>query len=92
VGRADYFKFGDWNLRCQECADKIKASQARKRWDGLWVCWRCYELRNPQDFVRGIPDRMGVPFSTSDPPMQFVGNRLPPRTVDATQANMLTLG
>jgi len=74
VGRADYFKAGDWNIHCQECWEKYKATQIRKRWDGFWVCYRCWEPRHPQDFIRGIPDRQNVPFSTSDPAFIYSGN------------------
>jgi hypothetical protein len=71
-GQADYYAPGLWNFRCQECYKKMKSSQARKRWDGLWVGPECLEPRNPQDFVRGIPDDPSVPWSTGDPPPLFV--------------------
>ncbi len=93
MGRADYFKPGSWNLRCSECDKKIKADEARKRWDGFWVCWRCWEIRNPQDFVRGIPDNMSVPYSTSDPPpVFFQSGPLKNRVVGAMLMDSLTIG
>jgi hypothetical protein len=72
MGSRDYYLEGAWNARCQECWKKIKSSEALKRWDGFWVCWRCYEIRNPQDFARGIPDNQGVPWSTGNPPPIFI--------------------
>lgn len=59
---------GLWNLYCDSCAIKIKASEAKKRWDGLVVCPSCYEERQPQDFVKAKLDRITVPFARpSDP-------------------------
>ena len=81
MGRADFYLEGAWNARCQECWKKIKSTEALKRWDGFWVCWRCYEIRNPQDFVRGIPDNQGVPWSTGNPPPIFIDTPGPPATV-----------
>ena len=78
-GRADYFKLGDWNARCWTCYAKRKASEMRKLaiWDGGgWVCERCFETTNPQQFVRGIPDRQNVPWSQPTQPPAFVGSSL----------------
>ena len=72
MGAADYFLPGAWNFRCQECFKKMKSTEARKRWDGFWVGPECWEMRNPQDFVRGIPDNQSVPWSTGDPPPIFI--------------------
>ena len=74
-GPADYYAEGQWNVRCSECGRKIKSSQAYKRWDNLWVCETCFEVRNPQDFVRGIKDDQSVPFSTSDSPWIYSGTQ-----------------
>lgn len=30
----------------------------RMRWDNLFVCKEDWEIRHPQDFVRGVPDDM----------------------------------
>ncbi len=72
-GPEDYFLDGNWDLRCQECYIKIKSGDARRRWDNLLVCWRCWEIRNPQDFVRGIPDDSSVPYSTGNPKPIYIG-------------------
>jgi hypothetical protein len=81
MGQADYFLEGAWNVRCQECNRKLKSSEALRRWDGFWVGIECYELRNPQDFARGIPDNQGVPWSTGNPPPIFIDGT-PPNTVN----------
>ncbi len=75
MGSADYFLDGAWNFRCQECGMKLKSTEARRRWDNFIVGPECYEIRNPQDFVRGIPDNQSVPWSTGDPaPIWIDGN------------------
>jgi len=66
------FKAGDWNAICDVCAQKYKASEMRKRWDGLMVCPNDYESRHPQDFLRAVPDRMAVPWSRPRTPDVFV--------------------
>lgn len=77
MGQADYYAEGDWNFRCQECWRKGKSSEGLKRWDGFWVCWRCYEIRNPQDFARGVPDNQNVPWQTGNPPPLFIDGSSP---------------
>lgn len=71
-GPKDFFKLGDWNARCDQCYLKCKASEMFLRWDNARVCWRCMEIRNPQDFVRGVPDKMAPPWTRPTPPPTFV--------------------
>jgi len=66
MGHADYFHPGSWNVICQECGEKWKAFDIRKRWDGFYVCPFCSENRHPQDFIKGVPDEQDVPFSTGN--------------------------
>lgn len=54
---------GDWNAICDVCGFKYKASELRLRWDGAMVCRKDWEVRPPQDFVRGIKEQAGVPYS-----------------------------
>jgi hypothetical protein len=56
----NYYKAGDYNVTCDVCSKKMKASQARKRWDGFLVCASDFEERHPQDFVRSKQDRISV--------------------------------
>lgn len=60
--KKNYFISGEWNLECDVCSKKIKAHEARLRWDGLMVCTKDYEIRHPQDFVRARQDKITVPF------------------------------
>lgn len=66
MGRADYYADGQWNVICDQCGFKCKSKDIKKQWDGLEVCKRCWEPRQPQDFVRGVMDRQQVPFTRPD--------------------------
>lgn len=66
-----YYIPGDFNLICDVCSKKIKASESKLRWDGLRVCPTDYEERQPQDFVRARQDKISVPFSRPRPPDVF---------------------
>ena len=67
----NYYKSGDWNITCDVCSKKIKASQAKKRWDGFIVCVDDFEMRHPQDFVRARQDKISVPYSRPIPTIIF---------------------
>ena len=54
---------GNWNAICDVCGKQYKSTDLRKRWDNLWVCFRDYEERQPQDFVRGVADTQVVPWA-----------------------------
>lgn len=54
---------GDWNLVCDSCAKKIKASKSKHRWDGFIVCADCWEPRHSLDFIRARNDKITVPFT-----------------------------
>lgn len=54
---------GVWLSLCDQCGRKVKSSSLRLRWDGLMVDNRCWEPRQPQDFVRASVDVQTVPWS-----------------------------
>ena len=66
------FISGSWNLICDSCSIKYKATIAKQRWDGFIVCPNCYEQQHPQDFVRTKQDKISVPFSRPIPQEIFV--------------------
>jgi hypothetical protein len=67
-----YYSKGDWLALCDSCGRVVKASELRKRWDGMMVDDRCFETRHPQDFVRGIADVQTPPFSRPEPSDVFI--------------------
>ena len=52
-----YYKHGDRNAICDMCGFAYKLSQLRKRWDGLLVCHKDWELQHPQSLIRIRPER-----------------------------------
>ena len=67
----NYFLSGAWNTTCDVCSKKIKASEARQRWDGLIVCPSDFEHRHEQDYVKARTDKITVPFTRPIPPLMF---------------------
>jgi len=63
---------GDWIADCDVCGRKYKASALSERWDGLMCCDDDWEIRQPQDFVRGVPDTQIAPWLRPEPPDQFI--------------------
>lgn len=60
---SNYFKPGDWNANCSMCGGTFKASQLRKHWQGMMRCNRCWEPRQPQDFVKAPPPEAPIPWA-----------------------------
>lgn len=66
-GRADYLAPGDWNAQCYQCGRKFKASTMLRHWQGYYVCPPHWEIRQPQDFVRSVPDIQTPPWQQTMP-------------------------
>ena len=67
MGKADYYKPGDWNSVCYECGMKFKASSLKRHWQGYYVCPEHWEPRQPQDFVRAQADTQTPPWAQPQP-------------------------
>ena len=67
-----YYISGEWNLCCDVCSKKIKANEARQRWDGFIVCPDDFENRHSQDFVKAQSDKITVPFVRPIPEYVFI--------------------
>ena len=63
---------GQFNVICDVCGKKIKAGEAKHRWDEFVVCPSDFEHRHPQDFVRARQDKISVPFTRPRPVDVFV--------------------
>ena len=63
MSRADYFALGDWNTVCYDCGRKFKASVMKRNWQGFYECPEHWTPRQPQDFVRSVPDVQVVPWA-----------------------------
>ena len=71
MGGKNYYVSGSHNVTCDVCSKKIKAHEAKQRWDGFIVCGDCFENRHPQDFVKAHTDKISVPFQRSIPTLLF---------------------
>lgn len=70
---------GDYNVICDRCGFKKKRSEVKLEWDNLLVCSdTCWEARQPQDFVRAVPDGKPVPIARPEAPNQFVDGPILP--------------
>lgn len=69
--KKNFYERGSWNITCDVCGKKMKASHARHRWDGFIVCDADFEHRHPQDLIKTKPDKQSVPF-TRPPQDTFV--------------------
>jgi len=58
-----YYAMGQFNFVCDQCGLVFKSSEGIARWDGAMVDARCWEPRQPQDFVRGVPDYQQTPWA-----------------------------
>jgi len=79
MGQSDYYRHGSWNVICDRCGFKYKAEQLRKEWTGLRTCDgggtnQCWEVRHPQDFVKGRRDKQAPPWTQPEPTDSFTSN------------------
>ena len=95
---------GDYNVICKVCGWKLKASQARRRWDGLEPVHAdtCWEPRHPAEFYKPRNDFHPLPYTSPEPSLvdgMFPSNNLPdeddtvsviPSTSDNTYGNRFT--
>jgi len=65
----NFYKEGDWLVRCDRSGQKALRSDCVKQWDGLIVIKEYAEQRHPLDMERAVPAEQ-VPRETrpdSDP-------------------------
>ena len=87
MARNDFYADGQWNFICDLCGRKNKSSNAVQTWDNFWVCKYHKEIRNPQDFVRGVTDIPAPPWLRPEPPDAFV--QVGPRLLQETGGKLL---
>lgn len=63
---------GSWNVICDQCGRQYKSNELSMRWDGLMVCSGDWEPRQPQDFVRGVADKIAPPFTRPEQADSFI--------------------
>jgi hypothetical protein len=63
---------GNWKGICDACGRIVKSSELQRRWDGFMVDERCWEPRQPQDFVRGVADYQAPPYTRPEQSDSFI--------------------
>ena len=63
---------GGWLVICDQCGRKYKESELQLRWDGMMVCPKDWEPRQPQDFVRGVADVQAPPWARPEQSDSFL--------------------
>jgi hypothetical protein len=64
---------GDFYRICDRSGFKIRARRTQMEWNGLIVSDKFYEARQPQDFVKGVPDNQTVPYARPRQTNTFLG-------------------
>lgn len=62
-----------WRI-CDRTGFKTRSYDTQMEWNGLIVDKRVWEARQPQDFVKGVPDNQTVPYARPRQPNVFVGS------------------
>jgi hypothetical protein len=83
---------GNWKAICESCGRIVKASELRQRWDGFMVDQRCWEPRQPQDFVRGVADTQAPIFTRPEQADVFVQSYKTNKLVNGYTPNTFTPG
>ena len=66
-----YYRKGDNNILSDRSGFKIKASDSRKEWNGLVVHKDEWEERHPQDFVRGVKEKITAEVVRPEPATDY---------------------
>jgi hypothetical protein len=74
MGREFYYKPGSFYRICDRTGFAFRAERTQSEWQGLIVSRKVWEIRQPQDYVRGVPDDQTVPYARPRSPNPFVGS------------------
>jgi hypothetical protein len=88
MGKADFYKDGVNNVICDQCGKKYKSDALFEQWDGIWTCRKCWDYRNPQEYLKGVVDNTAPQLSRPQAPNTFTEGAealpLPPPTPPAS--------
>ena len=73
---------GTHNVICDRTGFKVKRDKCKYEWNGLLVREEDWEERQPQDFVRGVPDDKPVEDLRPETEDVFVGLYGQPVTIE----------
>ncbi len=75
MGKADWYKPGDYNQIDDRTGFKVKASWTRKEWTGSITRTKSWEERHPQDLIRSVLDRQDIDDPNPEQPRVFLTGR-----------------
>lgn len=78
MGKRDFYIRGNHNVICDRCGAKFKASECKMEWDHLFVCGDCWEVRHPQDYLKGRKDDPRVEIARPRGTTRFITNQILP--------------
>lgn len=67
----NYYIPGSFYRSDDRTGRKVRAERTKKEWNNLIVDENTFEIRQPQDFVRGVRDDQTVPEARPWPPNNF---------------------
>lgn len=73
MGTELYYKPGSFYRICDRTGMATRAERTSREWQGYFVKKEVWEVRQPQDFVRGVNDIQTVPFPRPRQTNVFVG-------------------
>lgn len=73
----DAVDLGPWGI-CDLSGMKVRQSDMITQWNGLRVARRFADVRNPQDFLRTLPEDTSVREPRPEGPDVFIGARVTP--------------
>lgn len=73
MGTELFYKPGSWYRICDRTGMAVRAERTSREWQGLIVRKEVWEVRQPQDFVRGVSDIQTVPFPRPRQTNVYVG-------------------
>lgn len=77
MGREHFYKPGSFYRIDDKTGFAVRAERQQREWQGLIVDKRVWEIRHPQDFVRGVTDDQTVPYARPRIPNPPVGKPQP---------------
>ncbi len=62
---------GTWKTICDVCGIRYSSDDLKRRWDGLMVCDKDWEMKHPQLYIKVNPERIAPPWVRPEPDDQF---------------------
>jgi hypothetical protein len=69
---------GQWFIRCDRTGFRLPSAVCQFEWNNLLTWERVWEPRQPQDYLRGIPDNMSVPYGRPNQDPTFLNYTVTP--------------